>query len=104
MAGDQDGVQGVAVDVAIVDQYVAVDRLVLGSREAVVLGCRGVVDRSLAELLRPGMTAEKLFDLYVTFGLDPFIPGEPFSAWDYAKQRAAEMTAPHIDSPPLAPR
>ncbi len=66
--------------------------------------CRGVVDRSLAELLRPGMTAEKLFDLYVTFGLDPFIPGEPFSAWDYAKQRAAEMTAPHIDSPPLAPR
>src|SRR5262249_20179625 len=51
--------------------------------------CRQVVDRSLQELLRPGMTAEKLFDLYVNFGLDPFIPGEPFSAWEYAKLRAA---------------
>jgi hypothetical protein len=43
------------------------------------------------------MTAEELYNLYTSFGDDPFVivpPGEPartFSAWDYRKLRPSEM-------------
>jgi hypothetical protein len=55
-----------------------------------------IVDRSLAENLQPGMSAEALVDHYESFGDDAFvIPTpegvKPFSAWDYAKERAGEM-------------
>jgi hypothetical protein len=62
-------------------------------QEAVVV-CRGIVDKSLEEGYRPGISAKELYDLYVSFGEDPFIvaldgadePAE-FSAWSYAKER-----------------
>jgi hypothetical protein len=75
--------------------------------EAALDACRKIVDRSLEHLLKPGMTAEALYDDYRDFGEDPFIPGVPpsiFSAWDYAMERAAELTGPAIKSPPIAPR
>jgi hypothetical protein len=71
--------------------------------EAATAACREVVDRSLDDLLKPGMTAEKLYEYYTNFGDDPFIKGEPpsrFSAWSYAKKRAAELI---VESPPIAP-
>jgi len=42
------------------------------------------------------MTAEELYDQYVSFGDDPFIrsedkKGSESSAWDYAKQRSEEL-------------
>jgi hypothetical protein len=56
--------------------------------------CRGLVDRSLAEEHRPGISAEALYDRYVSFGDDPFIvviegvdDSATFSAWSYAKER-----------------
>jgi hypothetical protein len=57
------------------------------------------VERSLAENFRPGMSAEALVERYESFGDDAFvIPTpegiQPFSAWDYAKKRAGEMTVP----------
>jgi hypothetical protein len=61
--------------------------------------CRALVDRSLAHLLAPGMTAAQLLEAYTAFGDDPFViapAGEaplPFSAWDYARGRAAVLTA-----------
>lgn len=56
-----------------------------------------VVDGFLKEEYRPGMTADKLYDKYMTFGEDPWIkspegmPPVVFSAWDYAKRRCAEI-------------
>jgi hypothetical protein len=56
---------------------------------------RRLVDGCLEEGFRPGITPEVLYEGYVAFGDDPYIvpnpPGETFSAWDYAKQRCAEM-------------
>jgi hypothetical protein len=59
--------------------------------EEALAACRALVDRCLVESYEPGMTAEELYQLYVSFGDDPFILGgeadgeRSFSAWDYAK-------------------
>lgn len=57
--------------------------------------CRAIVDADLENALKPGMTAEKLFELYSLFGPDPFVLAEPrqkidppFSAWEYAQARS----------------
>jgi hypothetical protein len=82
--------------------------------EAAVAKCRRIVQNSLNDLYKSGMTAEALYRLYTGFGDDPFVvtpPGElrssTFSAWDFAKERAAKMCAvtpsPVTDAPPLAP-
>jgi hypothetical protein len=65
--------------------------------EAAIAACRALVDANLAHHFKPGMAAAELYELYVSFGEDPFIvaaPGAPavaFSAWDYAKMRAEEI-------------
>ncbi|SHN86961.1 hypothetical protein [Bradyrhizobium erythrophlei] len=62
-----------------------------------------IVDERLERLLKPGMTAEALFnlyamceddfDLYAIVGDDePFIPTHKFSALDYAKERCEVLT------------
>jgi len=60
--------------------------------------CRSIVDRSLAEEHRPGISAEALLDRYRSFGEDPFITvldgadaSATFSAWDYAKERCRAL-------------
>jgi hypothetical protein len=60
--------------------------------------CRALVERSLREEYRPGISAEALYDRYTSFGDDPFImvidgadDGAKFSAWSYAKERARAM-------------
>ncbi len=62
---------------------------------AALAAARAVVDRDLAELHRPGMSADELFHLYTLFGLDPFISSDDaacaFSAWDYARTRSREL-------------
>ena len=55
-----------------------------------------VVDTFLLGAYRPGMTAFQLFQHYTMFGEDPFIsapglPGNVFSAWDYARQRCEAL-------------
>jgi hypothetical protein len=57
--------------------------------EAVKVAAKIVCD-SLLEHTKPGMNGAELYQLYTTFGDDPFIigagPGDPpFSAWGYAK-------------------
>jgi hypothetical protein len=60
--------------------------------EAVAV-CKQIVDDCLEHMRKPGITAEALFDLYAMFGEDPFvIPGNGFSAWDYAKERCEVIT------------
>jgi len=96
--------------------------------EAVAV-CKQIVDSCLEPMLKPGMTAEALFDVYVMFGDDPFVvPANGFSAWHYAKERCEVLTRappanfehaanlahriatapiclvpPDINAPPLAP-
>jgi hypothetical protein len=64
--------------------------------EQAIAACRGIVDRSLQEEYQhiPGMSAERLYDRYMSFGDDPFIvvldgadASARFSAWSYAKER-----------------
>jgi len=63
---------------------------------------RKIVDDFLRQAFRPGMTARELYSAYQGFGEDPFIvsddPACVFSAWDYARERCAELTGT-----PLAP-
>jgi len=56
--------------------------------------CRRLTMESLEHLYQPGMSAEALYDHYVSFGDDPFVvgPGQtepPFSARKFAKSAAA---------------
>jgi len=55
-----------------------------------------IVERSLLEFLKPGMSAAELFSQYAMFGDDPFIvptaEGEKlFSARDHARQRCEAL-------------
>jgi hypothetical protein len=65
--------------------------------EAAIEACKKIVNDSLAHAYEPGMTAEKLYESYSFFGEDPWISGAegvPFSAWNYARQRCAEICDP----------
>ena len=62
--------------------------------EEALAACRGIVDQSLQEEYRPGISAEALYRRYLSFGDDPFIvvldgsdDRATFSAWSYAKER-----------------
>jgi hypothetical protein len=68
------------------------------TREKAIAACRKLVDESLMENYKPGMTATQLYDHYTSFGDEPFImaaPGAPerviFSARDYARGRAETL-------------
>lgn len=74
------------------------ERRTLGSfptYERAVAACQAIVDRCLEGDVRPGMTADVLYDRYKAFGEDPFIVGAaadpPFSAWSYAHARCQEL-------------
>ena len=66
--------------------------------EAVAVS-RGIVDAFLVQHLKPGIDAERLFELYIAFGDDPHIApvpeGESFSAWGYAELRCTQLCAPN---------
>jgi hypothetical protein len=77
------------------------ERVELGvfvTAEEAVAASKEVVDASLSHLFRPEMTAEQLLEQYHLFGEDPFVLAATgvetvhFSAWDYAAQRATELT------------
>jgi hypothetical protein len=62
--------------------------------EEALAACRAIVNQSLEEEYRPGISAEALYDRYTSFGDDPFIvvlddtdDSATFSAWSYAKER-----------------
>jgi hypothetical protein len=81
--------------------------------DGAVAVCKLIVDECLEHMLKPGMTAEALFDLYAMLGEDfdlyamlgddPVIPAHAFSALDYAKERCEVLTQPEIEAPPIAP-
>lgn len=63
--------------------------------EEALAACKAIVDEYLLGAYEAGMTAGELYSTYTGFGEDPFILGEPvpfrFSAWDYARERCAEI-------------
>jgi len=69
------------------------------SEAEAVAAAHELVEASLVQLHRPGMTADELLEAYFGFGQYPAIvppPGAPhisFSAWDHAAQRAAAFCA-----------
>jgi hypothetical protein len=65
------------------------------SLDAAIAACKKIVDDFLVANYKSGMTAEDLYDIYTSFGDDPFIRGadtqNAFSAWDYAKTRCEHL-------------
>ena len=66
------------------------------SYDAAVVACKKIVDDFLQG--SSAKTDAELYDQYTSFGSDPWIKGpapapgtKPFSAWDYARQRCAEL-------------
>jgi len=53
--------------------------------------CGKIVDDFLRTEYRPGMSGMSLYNQYIIFGEDPWIPGCSFSAWDYAKYRCKRL-------------
>jgi len=73
--------------------------------EGALAACRMIVDRCLAEELKPGISAAELYSQYTSFGDDPFVvcvdaAQVRFSAWDYAKLRCDELCSPATDQIP----
>jgi hypothetical protein len=69
-----------------------------GTYEEALAECHRIVTESLRHLYAPGMTAERLYEDYTDFGVDPFIAPsprdmKPFSAWGYARERAKDVVA-----------
>jgi hypothetical protein len=66
-----------------------------GRCEEATAECKRIVDSFLERAHKEGMTAEELMKSYMSFGEDPFIISDDadcvFSAWNYAKQRCAEL-------------
>jgi hypothetical protein len=65
--------------------------------EQAIAACRKVVDGSLVAEYRPGITADRLYDRYTSFGDEPFVVAPSgavtvaFSARDYARSRAESL-------------
>jgi len=76
------------------------DHGTFSTAEEVLDACRRLVDESLLTEYKDGETAEELYERYTSFGDDPSVvalggaPKVEFSAWNYARQRARELTAP----------
>ena len=62
-----------------------------------------IVDEELACRVKPGMTAEEIYDRYIAFGTDPFImpanKKDSFSAWNYAQTQSYKVCSflPSLD-------
>jgi len=69
------------------------------TREEAIAECKSRVDAWLATAHEPGMQADQLWEQYICFGEDPWVLGGkhndpvPFRAWNYARQRCAELCA-----------
>ena len=50
-----------------------------------------IVDGSLRDLYRSGMTPQELLACYKAFGEEPWVTGRQFSAWVYAEQQCWEL-------------
>jgi hypothetical protein len=69
--------------------------------EEALAEARRIVDLSLQEFYKPGISSGELMSAYCMFGEDPFIRSDesacPFSARDYARARCVELCG---DVPP----
>ena len=62
------------------------------TEEEAVAAAKQVVDSFLEQPKHQNLPADKLFELFTTFGEEPWItPGSSFSAWEYARQRCSEI-------------
>lgn len=61
-----------------------------------VARCKAIVDEYLESDLKPGDTADSLYNSYTMFGEDPYIIGDgdyAYSSWDYAKERCNKIVS-----------
>jgi hypothetical protein len=68
-----------------------------------IAACRAIVDDFLDGVVEPGVSAAALYDLYMSFGDDPFVvPVNPkdapvtFSAWQYARERCEVLAVTSV--------
>jgi hypothetical protein len=53
--------------------------------------CRALVEKDLAAMFKPGMSAEDLVETWFAWGNDPWAEGLEFSAADHVRARAREI-------------
>jgi hypothetical protein len=73
---------------------------IFASADEAIAACKAIVDDELNTMCKRGTTAAELYELYIAFGLDPFVvpldPKDPdveFSAWTYAKEKSKELVS-----------
>jgi hypothetical protein len=80
-----------------------VDHGVFATAAEAIATAKALVEASLRQLYRPGMTADDLLQNYFALGRDPIVvpPADAapvaFSAWDHAAARAATMCRESFD-------
>jgi hypothetical protein len=72
-----------------------------GTADEAVAACKRIVDNELTYMLKPDMTAEDLYGLWVMFAEDPYVmplnrteARVDFAACEYAKERCEVLTQP----------
>jgi hypothetical protein len=74
---------------------------VFATAEEAIAACKRIVDEHLKGAFKPGMTEKELYEIYTSFGEDPFVvpvanteEAVHFSAWNYARLRCRALTSP----------
>jgi hypothetical protein len=70
---------------------------VFDTEEEAVQAAKGLIDEFLHQTYCPGTSAKNLFEAYCGFGDDPWILLSAFHAWDYARERCAEICSGNVD-------
>jgi hypothetical protein len=82
------------------------DQGIYPNADKAIAACKAMVDAELNTMRRPGMTVEELYQLYISFGPDPFVvplnpddpdigfqhgrmPGEMRRTWKLIRQEKA---------------
>ena len=87
----------IADAVQLMNREQPADGSTFGTAAEAIATAKALVEASLKQLHRPGMTADELLQEYFVLGRDPVVvppPSAPpvaFSAWDHAAARAAIM-------------
>jgi hypothetical protein len=83
-----------------------------GTADEAIAACKRIVDNELTYMLKPHMTADDLYGLWVMFAEDPYViplnrtdARVHFAACDYAKEQCEVFATskPEIEAPPIAP-
>jgi hypothetical protein len=82
------------------DEEERYEHATFSTSEEAIAACKRIIDDELSEWAKGNITPDELYDLYISFGSDPFIVAVDsnddrpcFSAWNYAKERSQVLAS-----------